>query len=202
LVEDVLETGAGLSLRAAVEVLAREGPELLQRILVRQARIDFDRDDRGALMFGLEAAHSRRRILHVGNATGRAIMLALLREMTDRPNIRMLTGYTAVDLITFLHHARSLLAVYERPVCHGTYVLDQSRGQGAADRRPDRATERRADRAGRGPGGSAQSGQQRLPLSGRCPRDTHGLAARRGRPAGFPSASRLMPEGTGGQQNG
>jgi L-aspartate oxidase len=129
LVEDVLETGAGLSLRAAAEVLAREGPELLQSILVTQARVDFDRDDRGALMFGLEAAHSRRRILHVSDASGRAIMLALLREMADRPNIRMLTGYTAVDLITFPHHARSPLAVYERPVCHGAYLLNQSRRQ-------------------------------------------------------------------------
>ena len=129
LVEDILETGAGLSLKAAADVLAREGLKLLQRILVRQARVEFDRDDRGALMFGLEAAHSKRRILHVKDATGRAIMLALLREMADRPNIRMLTGYTAVDLITFPHHARSPLAVYEPPVCHGAYVLCQDRGQ-------------------------------------------------------------------------
>ena len=40
------------------------------------------------LVYGLEGAHSRKRILHVGDATGQAIMEALLRRVAEQPNIR------------------------------------------------------------------------------------------------------------------
>ena len=96
---------------------------------MRRAGVAFDRDDRGELLYGLEGAHSERRILHIGDTTGRAIMDAILRALDDRPNIRLLTHRTAVDLITFPHHSRRPTAVYDRPVCHGAYVLNQRRGE-------------------------------------------------------------------------
>ena len=43
LVKDILAAGAGASLPKAAEILAGEGPELLQEVLVQTARIDFDR---------------------------------------------------------------------------------------------------------------------------------------------------------------
>jgi L-aspartate oxidase len=128
LVADVLQAGAGLSRPEAAAMLAGDGPVLLRDLLERAAGIEFDRDADGQLSFGLEGAHSKRRILHVGDATGRVIMDALLRAMSERSNIRLLTGHTAVDLITFPHHSHSPLAIYERPHCHGAYVLDQDRG--------------------------------------------------------------------------
>jgi L-aspartate oxidase len=129
LAEDVLRAGAGLSNPEAVELLAREGPELLQRILIDGTKLDFDKDDDGNLLFGLEGAHSRRRILHVGDATGRAIMRKLLGDVAQRPNIRLLTRQTAVDLITFPHHATRPLAVYEPLSCHGAYLMQQEGGE-------------------------------------------------------------------------
>ncbi len=125
LVEDVLRAGAGLSYRPAVEILAEEGPALLQEILIDQVGLQFDRKPSGEYAFGLEAAHSSRRILHVGDATGRAIMDALLKAIQDQPNINFLLGHTAVDLITFPHHAQDPLAVYAPITCHGAYVFDQ-----------------------------------------------------------------------------
>jgi L-aspartate oxidase len=74
---------------------------------------------------GLEAAHSRRRILHVGDSTGAAIMKALLRKVNRIPNISILEKHTVVDLITFPHHARDPLAVYQSLTCHGAYVFNQ-----------------------------------------------------------------------------
>jgi L-aspartate oxidase len=124
--EDVARAGAGLSFPPAVELLAREGPGLLHRILVEQVGLEFEHDDSGELLFGLEAAHSRRRILHVDDTTGRAIMTALLRRLAEQQNVHLLIGHTAVDLLTYPHHALDPLAVYKPPVCRGAYVLDQA----------------------------------------------------------------------------
>jgi L-aspartate oxidase len=125
LVEDIVRAGDGLCYLPAVELLAERGPRLVKEILIDQAGLDFDRNSEGELIYGLEAAHSQRRILHVGDTTGLAIMSKLLEAVAQRPNIELLTSHTAVDLLTFPHHALDPMAVYEPPVCHGAYVFDQ-----------------------------------------------------------------------------
>ncbi len=127
--EDVSRAGAGLSYPPAVQVLAEEGPRRLHDIVVEQAGLQFDRDDHGRPILGLEAAHSRRRILHVGDTTGRAIMEALLAILSRQPNVEMLTAHTAVDLLTFPHHAVDPLAVYGARACHGAYVFHGETGK-------------------------------------------------------------------------
>ncbi len=124
LAEDVLRAGDGICFPPAVKVLAEEGPALLREVLMEQVGVDFDRGASGELIYGLEAAHSERRILHVGDLTGKAMMRALLVKLAEQPNIQLLTGQTAVDLLTFPHHARDPLAVYHSPTCHGAYVFD------------------------------------------------------------------------------
>lgn len=126
LADDVIRAGAGLSLPPAVEVLAEEGPRLLDEFFIKAGEPAFDRDNDGRLLFGLEGAHSERRILHVGDGTGKAIMAVLLSKLAEKPNIQMLTGFTAVDLITFPHHSREPLAIYEPASCHGAYLFDAS----------------------------------------------------------------------------
>jgi L-aspartate oxidase len=123
--EDILAAGAGLSYPPAVKLLAEKGPLLLNSVLIGQAGLEFDRDAKGNLMMGLEAAHTRRRILHVGDGTGSAIMQALLKKVSESPNIHLLTMHTVVDLITFPHHASDPLSVYQALTCHGAYVFDQ-----------------------------------------------------------------------------
>ncbi|MBT3314884.1 MAG: L-aspartate oxidase [Anaerolineae bacterium] len=124
--EDILNAGDGICYPPAVKTLADEGPDLLREILIEQIGISFDEKESGGLEYGLEAAHTKRRILHVGDMTGKAIMVALLREIARRLNITILTGHTAVDLITFPHHARDPLATYQPQICHGAYVYDRA----------------------------------------------------------------------------
>jgi L-aspartate oxidase len=129
LIEDILNAGAGLSYLPAVELLAGEGPELLRDFLIGEIGLDFDRSPAGNPSFGLEAAHSRRRILHVGDTTGSAIMSSLTHKVAEQPNITYLPRHTAVDLITFPHHALDPLVVYQPVTCHGAYVFDQGAGK-------------------------------------------------------------------------
>ncbi|HEU4478518.1 MAG TPA: FAD-binding protein, partial [Pyrinomonadaceae bacterium] len=93
--------------------------------LEQTARVDFDQNAEGQPLFTNEAAHSRRRILHVGDATGKAIMTGLIAALRDCPNVSIESDVTAVDLITFPHHSRDPLANYRAITCHGAYMFDR-----------------------------------------------------------------------------
>jgi len=126
---DILAAGDGLCNPAAVRLLAREGPALVKRLLIAELGVEFSRDAEGELDLAQEAAHSRRRILHVDDATGHAIESRLLEKVRGNPNIALLTGRTAVDLITVPHHAVNPLAIYDEIECLGAYVLERSTGR-------------------------------------------------------------------------
>ena len=127
LVKDILHAGAGLSSPRAARILAEEGPRLVDDVLIDRCGVKFDRDESDELVYGLEAAHSTRRIVHVGDKTGNAIIIQLLATLAERPNVTLLTEHTAVDLITFPHHSLDPLDAYEPMTCHGAYVLDRQR---------------------------------------------------------------------------
>jgi L-aspartate oxidase len=125
LVADILAAGAGASSPQAARLLAEEGPSLLREVLVETAGVAFDRDAYGRLIWGQEAAHSRRRILHVGDGTGQAIIRGLIAALRRYPNVTLISNATAVDLITFPHHSRDPLATYQSITCHGAYAFDR-----------------------------------------------------------------------------
>ncbi len=126
LVKDILAAGAGASLPKAAQILADEGPVLLKKVLIETAGVQFDREPDGALSYGQEAAHSRRRILHVGDGTGNAISQGLIAALQKQPNVELLTNATSVDLITYPHHSRDPLDAYRPIACHGAYVFDRN----------------------------------------------------------------------------
>jgi L-aspartate oxidase len=122
--EDIIRTGDGLSDPEAVAILVEECRPLVEGFLAGELGVPFDRDETGALDYAQEASHSRRRILHVADTTGRTIEEKFLAGLRRWPNIRILTGQTAVDLLTLPHHAKSPIAYYRAPRCLGAYVLD------------------------------------------------------------------------------
>ncbi len=65
-----------------------------------------------------EGGHSHRRIIHASDATGKAVFETLKNRALAHPNITLLEGYTAVDLIT--HCGAS-----GEKRCVGAYVLNQ-----------------------------------------------------------------------------
>ena len=125
LVEDVLRAGAGLSLPAAVRIMAEKGPGLVQSVLQDAAGTVFDRGTDGRLNFTREGGQSTARVLHVGDTTGHAIEAAMLRKLGTLPNVSLYCEHTAVDLITSSHHSRGPLDIYQPISCHGAYLLDR-----------------------------------------------------------------------------
>jgi L-aspartate oxidase len=91
---DTLSAGDGLCDATAAAGIIAEGPaavSALERFGVR-----FDLDGQGRLSLGLEAAHSRRRIVHsAGDGSGAALVFALASAVARTPSIKVLEGTEA-----------------------------------------------------------------------------------------------------------
>ena len=76
---DTLAAGDGLADPEAVRILTSEGPDRVYELLALGAT--FDRGPDGRLRFGLEAAHTRARIIHAGgDRTGAALIGCLAQR--------------------------------------------------------------------------------------------------------------------------
>ncbi len=107
-----------------MKVLANEGPVAVEEFLIKKVGVPFTRTDDGAFEYAQEGNHSRRRILHSMDTTGKAIEEALEGRLREIKNIRVFADYTAIDLLTLPHHSKSPLSLYEEPKCIGAYVLN------------------------------------------------------------------------------
>ena len=127
-VRDTLEAGAGLCKEQAVRTIIQEGPariaELIDMGVQFTERENPESNGARELDLGREAGHSKRRILHAADLTGREIERALLKAVSTRPNIEFFENHFAVDLIT------SQKLGYVGPNrCLGAYVLDTQAGR-------------------------------------------------------------------------
>ncbi|MEP6865269.1 MAG: L-aspartate oxidase [Deltaproteobacteria bacterium] len=114
-IEDTLIAGDGLCDRDVVELCVNDGPAQVQRLLDLGVRLD--RDAAGNLDLGREGAHSKHRVVHWEDITGREIQRALLAAVEQHPNITILDNHIAVDLLSLAKYGGD-------PACFGAYVLD------------------------------------------------------------------------------
>jgi aspartate oxidase len=108
---DIDQAGDEVGSEEAIRILSTEGGPLVEELLIKRLGVAFDRDSRGIHRTS-EAAHSRARIIHVTDQTGAAIQKALTSEVSRQPNIRLLTGATAIELISSTHHSRKRGSIY------------------------------------------------------------------------------------------
>jgi L-aspartate oxidase len=120
-VEDTLVAGAGLNHRDAVEVTVREGPERIRWLL--SLGVELDREGPNALHLTREGGHSRRRVAHAKDTTGREIERALLDACAAK-GIRIEEDQIAIDLVT---SGKAGLGGPNRVL--GAYVLDRASGR-------------------------------------------------------------------------
>jgi len=95
--EDTIKAGAGLCNEEAVRILVEEGPTRITELMDWGA--EFDKEGT-RLSFTLEAAHSRKRVLHAqGDATGKELQRVLVNKSRSFPNIMRYPYTMVVDLI-------------------------------------------------------------------------------------------------------
>ena len=119
-VSDTLAAGDGLCDRSTVELCVNDGPAQVQRLLDIGVRLA--RDATGNLDLGREGAHTRHRVVHWEDVTGREIQRALIASVLKHPNITVLDGHIAVDLLSMAKYGGD-------PACFGAYVLDVTSGE-------------------------------------------------------------------------
>ena len=93
---DTLIAGKFKNNLSAVEKLVSEGPADVMRLNEIGAR--FDTEASGELSKTLEAGHSRNRIVHHKDSTGKEIVDTLLREVGKKPNVEMLDNTLVFEL--------------------------------------------------------------------------------------------------------
>ncbi|MGB5973472.1 MAG: L-aspartate oxidase, partial [Nodosilinea sp.] len=113
-VADTLVAGAGLCDLQAVEHLASHAAPCIERLV--NLGVAFDRSE-GQLAMTLEAAHSRRRVLHAADTTGRAIVSILAEAVLQQPNITVLEQAFALDLWLEAGRCRGALVVHGQQLC-------------------------------------------------------------------------------------
>lgn len=82
-----------------MDILTREGAEQVRRLIA--AGVRFDKHPDGTLLRGLEAAHSRSRVVHAGgDATGKIVELDVSAIARNTPHIHIIEHAFVVDLVT------------------------------------------------------------------------------------------------------
>ena len=110
-IDDTLKAGDELCDIKAVEMLVREAPSCVDNL--QRLGMTFDKN-LDQLSTTLEAAHSRRRVLHVKDRTGRALVEVLEDHVESKKNILHCRGVRVTELLV------------EDEICKGVQVLDGS----------------------------------------------------------------------------
>src|SRR5215510_12315474 len=127
-IRDTLAAGAGLCKEKVVRTIVEEGPariaELIELGMHFSERQIPESSGARELDLGKEGGHSKRRILHAKDITGREVERALLAAVAAQPNIHIFENHFAIDLVT-----SHKLGVEGENRCLGAYVFDKNRGQ-------------------------------------------------------------------------
>lgn len=134
-VEDTLDAGAGLCKEDVVRTIVSEGPERMRELMDWGVHFDTTHAAGSTAQTGIhgstqpfnlgrEGGHSRRRILHHGDTTGREIADRLLERARETLSITFFEKHFAIDLLT-----TGKLGYATEDRCLGLYVLDEITGE-------------------------------------------------------------------------
>ena len=100
-IADTNEAGAGLCKKKPVEILTKSGPKTIEQLVKWGVRFTPAEPNSENLKFDLhlEGGHSKNRILHAADLTGKEIMRALLVKLKRTKNIDFVENAFVYDLL-------------------------------------------------------------------------------------------------------
>lgn len=123
-ITDTLIAGAGLCHEEAVRFTVEHSREAIEFLLAQGVKFTLD-ENSDDLHLTQEGGHSRRRIAHVADATGRAVATTLLERVRECQNVTLLDHMVAIDVITTNSLAQHFDAPFTEPNrAVGVYALD------------------------------------------------------------------------------
>lgn len=124
-VHDTLVAGAGLCDEEVTRYVAENAANAIQWLISQGVIFTSDRTSETGYHLTKEGGHSIRRIIHSGDATGKAVQQALIQKIRNHPNISVLEHHIAIDLIT-----SDKLPGYtnlKQKRCFGAYILNKKK---------------------------------------------------------------------------
>lgn len=123
-VQDTVVSGAGLCDVDIVQMVINEGPGQVKKLI--ELGVEFVRDgnkEAEGLSLGKEGGHSRRRVVHAKDLTGREIERALLQKAKSTPQIKLMENCIGIDLLL----VDKKKGKRNKQICAGAFVLEQDK---------------------------------------------------------------------------
>ncbi len=118
-INDTLIAGSGLCDESVVRYIIEHSPSAIEWLVNMGVKFTPDIDNKTGFHLTKEGGHSFRRILHVADATGAAVVKTLIQKTSSHPNIKVFEDYIALDLI-----CGNKLNL-ENNDCYGAYALNR-----------------------------------------------------------------------------
>ncbi|MBS5571636.1 MAG: L-aspartate oxidase [Clostridiales bacterium] len=112
--KDTLYAGAGLCDEESVNVLVHEAADNIKRVCAFGVQFDKSENNDKQLALTREGAHSRNRIIHAGDATGKEVCDKLIHSMMQRRNVRIEERTWALDLLVEDNTCYGVIAYHEK----------------------------------------------------------------------------------------
>ncbi len=134
-IQDTLASGDGLCNREVVEQVVQNGPDRIRDLIQLGVHFNLEENDNSPgksprLDLGREGGHSKKRIVHAQDMTGKELERVLVEHVARHKNITVFENHIAVDLITqSTRLKRGLVTTSHDDICCGAYVLDKQTHQ-------------------------------------------------------------------------
>ena len=115
--QDTLYAGAGLCDEDSVDVLVHEAADNIKRVCNFGVQFDKNEKDKKQLALTREGAHSKNRIIHAGDATGKEVCDKLIHTLMQRKNVTIEERVWALDLLV------------KDNVCYGIVAYNEKTGE-------------------------------------------------------------------------
>jgi L-aspartate oxidase len=129
-IQDTLKSGDGLCHEGVVEMVVELGPDRIRELAELGVAFNVSSTRNAPFDLGREGGHSRNRIVHAHDMTGRAVEKVLVAAAEADPNIQLFENYLALDLIVQHHSIKAgSIPLHQQDICRGAYFLDGKTGE-------------------------------------------------------------------------
>lgn len=121
-IRDTMRAGAHHNSKRAVHLLVQEAPRHIAALL--QLGVAFTMNQRGRFDLGREGGHSKRRIVHAQDMTGRAVEQALITAVRHHPNIVIKEWEFALELHALKRQVHGITTIHLKTKRSAYYQAD------------------------------------------------------------------------------
>lgn len=129
-IADTLAAGDGLCNEDVVEMVVKAGPDRIRELINMGVQFNLRKEEEASdnepgLHLGREGGHSRKRIVHAQDMTGKEIERILVETVHAHDRITVFENHISIDLITYsMRMKRGVVVTSHEEACCGAYVLD------------------------------------------------------------------------------